>query len=529
MPNDTKNFKTLLFVPLFCISVFFVGCADEHALSVDILTEFVPGAEFDTVVLTLPNEAPMRFPAFEGVDYAMGTRLADLVRAEGDFLMTGALTLNGVVVVEKAHLVTLQTDLGITFLFQRSCQRVACGDGETCLSGTCTDNRCTPETPMFCPPPECTNATTCPESLCGERSCVSGTCLRSDDGSCGEGLYCIPDIGCLPRPGNVGTDAGTDAGMDAFTPDAGSDAGADAGCEPESDAELCATRGRVCGRATGTDRCGGVRDLDCGECDAGNRCAGATCEPCLATPCRSGHFTDFEGGMPGSSVTGFEGWRASECAPYDQELVDDGTGNIALRFSNAVATSCINSMVSDCPAGNEGITPSTWETNPDLFAGEPSLSVTYNRFVHEMRFRSATGAAQMDLWMELSADDGHGRRQSRMVINDVGTGFRIIDLAGRIHFNGLAYDEWHTIRIEIAFADGPTNDTVQITVDGVPSALRPFIGTLETYYRTEEPDAGITAVQCTLLHPGIADRQVPALAGGGLLIDDVATWLERSP
>ncbi|MFK8001324.1 MAG: hypothetical protein AB8H86_17145 [Polyangiales bacterium] len=519
MSTYPKLFMALAFV------TFVVGCGDDHEIAVDVLTEFVPGAEFDSILLTLPGEAPMRFPASEGVDYAMGARLADLVRSEGDFLMTGALTLDGRVVVEKRHQVTLQTDIGVTFLFQRSCQRVTCGEDEVCLSGACTDNRCTPETPMFCPPPECTSATTCPESLCGGRACVSGACLRSDDGSCGEGLYCSPDIGCLPRPGENRMDAGTDAQV----PDTGNDAGPDAGCEPETGAELCASRGRVCGRATATDRCGDVRDLDCGECDAGNRCAGATCEPCLAAPCRSGHYTDFEGAVPGSSVTGFEGWRASECAPYDQELVDDGTGNIALRFSNAVATSCINSIVSDCPAGNEGITPSTWETNPDLFAGEPSLSVTYNRFVHEMRFRSATGAAQMNLWMELSADDGHGRRQSRMVINDVGTGLRIIDLAGRIHFDGLSYDEWHTIRIEIAFADGPMNDTVAITVDGVPSALRPFIGTLETYYRTEEPDAGITAVQCTLLHPGIAVNQAPALAGGGLFIDDVATWLERGP
>lgn len=519
MPNHAR-----ILIALVCV----VGCGgeSERELAVDIVTDFVPGVEFDTIAVSVPGEDSMRFVASETADYPAGVRFADLVLPQGDHLVSVALIAGGRTIITKTHLITLQADLGITFVLPRSCTSVICGDRETCVAGACADNRCTPETPEFCPAPECMIASDCDLPVCGLRSCASGTCLQSDDGSCGVGFYCSPDIGCLPRP------SGTDAGPDARAPDAGPDPDVgpdapemDAGCIPESDPGFCLSQSRVCGRVTGIDRCGAVRDLDCGDCVAGSHCAGVSCEPCTMTPCESGLYTDFEGATPGTSVTGFQGWKAHACAPYDQEIVDDGTGNMVLRFSNAVATPCIASVLADCPAGHV-ITPSTWETNPDLFAGEPTLAVSYNRFVHEMRFRSATGAAQMDLWMELSADDGNGRRQSRVVINDVGTGLRIGDAAGRIHFAGLSYDAWHTIRVEIDFVDGMANDTVQITVDGVPSPLRPFVGTLETYYRTEEPAAGITAVQCTLLHPGIASTQVPALAGGGLFFDDVTTWLE---
>lgn len=53
-------------------------------------------------------------------------------------------------------------------------------------------------------------------------------------------------------------------------------------CTPQSDEELCSALGLQCDTATTTDRCGKIREIDCGQCmDAHVQCEQNMCSGCL--------------------------------------------------------------------------------------------------------------------------------------------------------------------------------------------------------------------------------------------------------
>ncbi len=116
----------------------------------------------------------------------------------------------------------------------------------------------------------------------GSRICVLGACEEPTPPDAG--LPLGPDAGDPVDAGDVADAGDVDAGdVDAGDVDAGSfDAGPD--CLGESFAEACTARGWDCGTPTITDRCGRVRQVDCGTCPGGGECSRERDNVCWCPP-----------------------------------------------------------------------------------------------------------------------------------------------------------------------------------------------------------------------------------------------------
>lgn len=215
-------------------------------------------------------------------------------------------------------------------------------------------------------------------------------------------------------------------------------------------------------------------------------CAGLSAALCLSSGlalAQQPTWSDFEGLIPNTSVAGQGGWLSANPA-WDEEVIDDGTGNLVWRVSNEVVSGAF---------GNQPFAPAS-----DLYAGESGSVHVFdgagpvtNHFFASFDFRSATGAPQPGLDVTISPDDGAGARQSFISIEDNGTGIDIdffdtsanhalsnpnggFDLT--VIATGLSYGGWHNVAFDITFVDGNIidgggfvsgNDILKMYVDGV--------------------------------------------------------------
>jgi hypothetical protein len=252
--------------------------------------------------------------------------------------------------------------------------------------------------------------------------------------------------------------------------------------------------------------------------------------------------TDFEGFTTGVSVDGQGGWGigfGSPAVTVDEEVTDDGTGNTVFRFSNAVASGSVADMpFAPRPAGIP-VYPTDTSTNPvlgqpDMFAGESSTTARYRHFMARFDFRSATGAAQANLMLSVSADNGAGGRMSYVQIADSGTGLDLVtydvDAAGNFVgpmtiASGLSYTKWYTLSFEVIFHDGPNNDVVKIYLDGTLI----HIGTSwEDYFRAADPSSYPLGVPVQTLVFNTGSTAAPDNNGGGIYFDNVVTAVDDS-
>jgi len=522
------------------LAITLLGCSESAPLSVDLRTDLRAGVELwsvvigvyrgeDTSIIDRTPQMTITRTISTAEDGLAGIRILELPLSDGPWIIYARFFAGSTPVGTRVMQVDHSGAQVVTMVFTRSCGIVDClSEGTSpraCRAGVCVDPRCTPEAPDRCPAAECVSDDACPSSGCVAGVCLEGECAAvPDDTRCG-GTTCDRVLGCLGGTPDGGLDAGLDAGVDGGTDGGLDDAAVDGGCVPESDRAFCLRRLSTCGSQTAVDNCGAPRTADCGTCSASSRCDHGGCVACGgAGPCATTSSSDFEGGTIGSSVDGSEGWSVgSGCGrAYDEAVVDDGTGNQALRLSNAITTECFDQVLSPCPAGAPaGVANLLSMSMPDFFAGESSTGATYQRFVTELRFRSATLAAQDGLRVEVSGVPGNGDRQSLVAIRDTGAGFDVEGLS-ETFASSLSYTDWHTLRTEITFVEGDDNDIVRVTVDG---ALSPISATsFEEVYRTTEPAKGNVPTQCVLLRVALPD--VTATLGQGLLIDDVQTWLE---
>lgn len=209
-------------------------------------------------------------------------------------------------------------------------------------------------------------------------------------------------------------------------------------------------------------------------------------------------------------------------AGADQAIADFG-GNKVWRLSQGNGTGSLGGAIQSPHMG--------------MIAGETGAlndagrgPVTTNTFYGQFDFRSATGAAQNGLQVNVtgaSFDQRHGYVR----IQDDGGGFDLVfyDTVGN-SFNGnlldlnLSYDDWHTVGIEIVFNDGFAsgtfgdmnavgNDVANVYVDGVLV----YTGTSwESYYAAFQNHAeSIDALQFS------TGSAIASQLGGGLYFDNV--------
>lgn len=205
-----------------------LSCASNNGVdfSVRLRTDMIPAAEFDRIVLTIDDQFEERIdastPTFVYTAGATIAAYADIPSGERRVRVT--LTRLGTEVITQENIVTVARGGSTTIVITRSCGGVECSAPlSTCIGGECVAPGCTPETPASCPSDRCVDANECGSSPqpCLTPTCTDGACLMVDEGSCGEGNYCDPALGCRPYDRIVDAGPAPDSSVDAGTPDAG--------------------------------------------------------------------------------------------------------------------------------------------------------------------------------------------------------------------------------------------------------------------------------------------------------------------
>lgn len=239
--------------------------------------------------------------------------------------------------------------------------------------------------------------------------------------------------------------------------------------------------------------------------------------------------TGFANFIIGASVDGQDGWGST--GTWDEEVVDDGTGNSVWRVSNAVTAMSFGDMPF---APRPGGIPTDTVADPDnsdplFFAGEASTGAAFSRFFGRFSFRSATGLAQPGLRITVSIDNGEGGRQSFVALRDSGSGIDIdtfdVDQNGNFSVpitiaTGLSYTKWHTVKMQARFVNGAKNDKVKYLVNGKLVHVGP---SWEQFYRNFQANLHPIGVPVQTLLFRLSGTAVPSVNGGGFFIDNVFT------
>jgi hypothetical protein len=252
---------------------------------------------------------------------------------------------------------------------------------------------------------------------------------------------------------------------------------------------------------------------------------------------------DFENYNPGP-VIGQDSppWTGAPCAAIDSGVVLNATNPNApssfekqsFRMSNAVVSGCFN----------DAFTPQTANE-----AGEATAQNTVQSggtrqpyFESQFTFASFTGALQPGLNVQVSPDRGDGARMSFVRMKHTATNLELefVDVQGVDPPNtptpclGCAnfvttslgtFDPKvpHTVRLTMQLVDGPSNDIVQVFVDG---NLVHTGGSWEDYYKLDTESSPTPADQVSRTVDSLLIRASgtaePNTATKGFLFDDVS-------
>jgi hypothetical protein len=231
---------------------------------------------------------------------------------------------------------------------------------------------------------------------------------------------------------------------------------------------------------------------------------------------------------------------------FDEEIVDDGTGNNVWRASNALTNgSYSNQPFSSKPAQVAGETGAglyndygtnhTMPNNPPL----SSATATNKYFYGAWDFRSATGATQSGLSLTVSPGGTQSTiRMGYVRMDDTGGGYDLVfyDTTGS-GFNGpttiasgLNYTSWHTVEMYVEFVDGigpgaagseAGNDIVTIVLNG--SVVHTGTTWESYFYNVADggPAGAPRAVDSLLFR--MAGTAVLGNSGAGFYFDNVET------
>lgn len=210
------------------------GCSDGRApVGVDVVTGLVPGPEFGAVVVEVfepgePTSGLTRIALIEaraefGQDFLSGRRVAELRLRPGEYRIRARLLRpDGSRLVDRSVLGTIgASGRTVTLALTRDCVGVMCpapgGSAALteCLGGSCTDPRCEPPDPTYCPEVTfCNRAEDCaPVAACAEQRCDLGLCQPAPrEGGCDAGEWCDPGEGCRPLSSSAVGDGGVTSG-----------------------------------------------------------------------------------------------------------------------------------------------------------------------------------------------------------------------------------------------------------------------------------------------------------------------------
>jgi hypothetical protein len=227
------------------------GCSEDgHSLTIDLRTDYLPGAEFTRVETTVEigGESLDAIPSGAAAtdDFVAGERIAEFEGlAPGNAQVR--VTLRdpaGELLATRLSRLDLDTGTGLLVVISRNCGGVACPgpmdapDATECLSGQCVPPTCSSDDPTSCGSVACEVGTTCTSAVpCVEAICEGIACLTVPrDARCEAGQRCDIARGCVDV---VVSDSGPmdsgpmDSGpMDSGLVDTAADTGSDAGLDP---------------------------------------------------------------------------------------------------------------------------------------------------------------------------------------------------------------------------------------------------------------------------------------------------------
>ncbi len=226
------------------------------------------------------------------------------------------------------------------------------------------------------------------------------------------------------------------------------------------------------------------------------------------------------------SVDGQDGWMST--GPFDQEVVVNtygiGTfGSQSLRVSNAVTKGSFGDQTFATPL-NDAV------GEADATAGSFSEGTRQTHFEMQFEIASTDTDEQPGLFLSVSPDRGDGSRMSYLGFADTSSGIAVTfyDVQGTsnpANFVPTALGELsrtipHTIKLEMDVVDGPSNDVVNVYIDG---ALVHTGTSWENYYRY---DSEASAEQSPRIVKTLIIRASGPAAiatdGNGFLFDNVS-------
>lgn len=181
--------------------VLAVGCASTGEVIVDVRTDFAPGRDFDSVVVTTPGSRVVAPAAL--TDWLAGVRIGPAPSPTGSQAIAVELQYRGVTLVRRTVRVVVSGTVVVPVWLVRACVEVSCPEPGRPLATECEGGRCVaPEcvtTGTDCPTPVCALDGDCEPSpvACAANRCRDGHCVSVPvpDG-CGPGTYCDPTRGC---------------------------------------------------------------------------------------------------------------------------------------------------------------------------------------------------------------------------------------------------------------------------------------------------------------------------------------------
>jgi uncharacterized repeat protein (TIGR01451 family) len=242
------------------------------------------------------------------------------------------------------------------------------------------------------------------------------------------------------------------------------------------------------------------------------------------------NFEPGQGYVPGT-IDGQQGWAGSGGQPVnpaiDQSVVlnaaypsatTTGFGDQSFRMSNAYADGAFGWHVY-----SPSLTDEAGET--DAASDGWADGTRQTRFEATWDFTSATGAPQSGLAVVVSPDRGDGARMSWVqMYDDGGAGglqVRFTDATFVITTiaTGLSRTSPHTIKLQMDFIDGESNDIVRVWVDG---NLVHTGTSWEQYYREQELNP-TRPVDSVLIRPSLPSTGI-STQNNGFLLDNLTLF-----
>jgi hypothetical protein len=227
----------------------------------------------------------------------------------------------------------------------------------------------------------------------------------------------------------------------------------------------------------------------------------------------------------GANIDGQQGW--SNAGLFDAVVSYDAAydGTQSLRMSNGITSGTF---------GNQTFTPQI-----SMPAGESSVAPN-DQFFASWYFKSVTGTLQDGLGISVSPDNGAGARMSWVRMEDdadpnLGMNLQFYDTTatGAFVFHELATNldrsVWHRVDLNVSFVDGPSNDVVQVFLDGTLL----ITGTSWEGFETAGPKLdggglGLAPVNSLLFRASGAPASA-TLGTGGFYIDDITITTTPEP